>query len=335
VIINIGIIGCGYWGPNLIRNFSSLSNANVISCCDINDSRLKHIKEIYRSIKTTKRYQDLLSDPKIDAVIIATPINTHYKIAKEALENGKHILVEKPLTDSSKKASELVKLSKKNKKILMVDHTFEYSPPIILIKKLIKENKLGKIYSFDSARLNLGLFQSDINVLWDLAPHDISILVYLLDETPSKTICIADSHISPDIEDNSHIFLNFKDNKTAHIHISWLHPTKVRRITIVGSKRMLIFDDVEPFEKIKLYDKGVYTKLKYYDTYEEFLYKYRSENTTILKVDNTEPLKLVCEHFLNCITRNIRPKTNGITGLKVVKIVEDLQKSLDEFKSDV
>jgi len=340
-MINIGIIGCGYWGPNLIRNFSQSKDCKVVYCCDLDENRLNHIKKKYPSIKTTKNYQDILKDENVDAAAIATPVHTHFKIAKEALLNQKHVLIEKPLTDNSKDAEELIRTAKQNNRVLMVDHTFEYTPPVNKIKELIEKGELGDIFTIDMIRVNLGLFQKDINVIWDLAPHDISILNYILKSQPLSVRAIGESFIQEGIEDDARLILKYPNKVSANIHLSWLDPCKIRRTTIVGNKKMLVYEDTEPLEKIKIYNKGVAIQKnnlprdKYYDTFEEFQLVYRSGDVYSPKLDLIEPLNVMCSHFIGCIQNNKTPRSDGLSGLRVVKIIEAAQQSLKEDGKEI
>ncbi len=335
--MKLGIIGCGYWGPNLIRNFNSIPGIEVSFCSDLNEGRLNHIKDLYPAITATKDYAQILARDEIGAVIISTPIETHYKIARDALNAGKHVLVEKPITSNSSGAMELIALAEKNKKVLMVDHTFEYSSPVRKIKEIISSGELGDIFTIDMIRVNLGLFQEKVNVIWDLAPHDISMLLYYLDTMPLSVRAIGESYIREGIEDDAHLNMSFQGKVCANLHVSWLDPLKIRRTSIVGNKKMLVFDDVSQDEKIKIYDKGVVIKKNnvprqpYYDTYEEWVLTYRSGEVTIPKIENKEPLSVMANHFIDCIKNNKKPLTDGYCGLKTVKVLEAAQKSL---KSD-
>lgn len=333
-MINIGVIGCGYWGPNLIRNFSQIKGCNMHSCSDLREERLAHMKELYPNLSTTKNYKEIIENPEIDAVVIATPVSTHHNIAKEALENGKHVLIEKPITKTSAEAKEIIDFAKKRNKVLMVDHTFEYNSAVRKIKEIIEKGELGNIYTIDMVRVNLGLFQKDINVVEDLLPHDASILRYLLGENPEKVETIAEAYVQKGIEDSAYINLRFKNKTMANIHVSWLDPCKIRRTTIVGSKKMLVYDDLEPNEKIKIYDKGVSVEnareagSKYYDTFTEFQYLYRSGEVYSPKIEANEPLRNVCAHFVECIKDSKMPLTDGVSGLMAVKVVEAALESL-------
>lgn len=332
-VINIGIIGCGYWGPNIVRNLTSFKRVKVKTVSDLKEDRLNHIKDIFPEIETTESYLDILNDPLIDAIAIATPVLSHYKIALESLENNKHIFVEKPLTKSSQEAKKLIEKANEKNKILMVGHTFIYTESVKKLKSLVDSGELGEIYYINSQRLNLGLFQNDINVMWDLAPHDISIINFLFDKKPLSVSASGSCHINPNIEDVSMINLKFENNMSAYIHSSWLDPNKVRKMTIVGSKKMVVYDDIEPIEKIKIYSKGV-DKPDYYDGFGEFQYSYRYGDINIPMLKEKEPLKLELEHFCDCILNNKKPITDGEFGLKVIEILEDADLSLSKFKNE-
>ncbi len=339
--MKLGIIGCGYWGPNLIRNFNNISGVEMTHCGDLDESRLNHIKGIYPKTIVTKDYREILSKKDVDAIIVATPIDTHYKIAKDALNADKHVLVEKPITNSYEDATNLIKISEKNKKVLMVDHTFEYSSPVIKIKEIIEKDELGSIFTIDMIRVNLGLFQEKVNVIWDLAPHDISMLLYWLGDMPLSVRAIGKSYIREGIEDDAHINLMFKNKVMANMHVSWLDPCKIRRTTIVGNRKMLVFDDIMQEEKIKIYDKGVIIqknnipKQPYYDTYEQWALTYRSGDIHTPKIENKEPLSIMASHFIDCIRNKKKPLTDGYSGLRVVKVLEAAQQSLKNDGSKV
>lgn len=339
-ILNIGIIGCGYWGPNIIRNFNDHEDCNVKYCADLDDERLSHIKEKYPDIKTIKDYKEIIEDKDIDAVAIITPPSTHYALAKIALENNKHVLVEKPLTDNSVQARELIEIAEKNNKVLMVDHTFEYTSAVRKVKEILKQNQLGKIFTIDMNRVNLGLFQK-IGVIWDLAPHDVSILNFILDSYPISVRAFGESFIQEGIEDDARIALKYPGNITANLHVSWLSPIKGRKTTIIGNKKMLIYDDIEQVDKIKTFDKGVELKPnnlpkdEYYDTWEEFKMVYRHGKEKVISLYHREPLKVMVEHFIDCIKNNIKPISDGDSGLNVVKIIEAAKTSLKNDGKEV
>lgn len=330
--LKIGVIGCGYWGPKLIRNFYELPQSRVTMVSDLSAERLKAIQQMYAdTITTTQNYKELLESDRVDAVCIATPIRTHYKLVKEALEAGKHVLVEKPLTASSAEALELCRLAEQKGLILMVGHTYEYNPAVEYLRDLVHSGELGDIYYIDSARLNLGLFQRDINVMWDLAPHDFSICSFVLNgDEPFRVTARGASHIMPRIEDVVFVEARFSNNIYANIHVSWLDPYKVRRLTIVGSKKMVVFDDTENSEKLKIYDTKVVPSEE--DGSGEFrTFGYFTGDIRIPHLKAAEPLKVECLHFLECISSGQTPRSSGRVGLKVVKMLEAAEESL---KSD-
>ena len=327
-MLKAGVIGCGYWGPNLIRNFQQLAGSEVKRVADLDSDRLEHMKRLYPSVKTTTNYRDIITDPEIDIVAVATPVQTHYRFASEALSAGKHVFVEKPIAASVSESQELIALAEKNQQKLMVGHTFLYTVAVRKMKEVIDSGELGKIYYISTQRLNLGLFQNDINVIWDLAPHDISIILYLLGKEPLSVSAHGTSHINPLIEDVAVVTLRFPENLMAIIHVSWLDPDKIRRITVVGSKKMMVYDDVQPTEKIKIYDKGV-EKPKHYDTFAEFHYSYKYGDIIIPNISGAEPLRTELNHFIDCIVNDKEPLSNGKNGLDVVKILEATQKSLN------
>ena len=326
-MITIGIIGCGYWGPNLIRNYYQLPNCNMLICCDLDQKKLDRMKTLYPGILTTTDVRAVVNNREIDAVGIATPVFTHYPLAKEALLNGKHVFVEKPLCHSSDACLELIRLAEEEEKVLMVGHTFEYTAAVNKIKEIVNSGELGEILYISSVRLNLGLFQQDINVIWDLAPHDISIITYILGEHPVSVNGQGKSHYKKEIEDVATITLNFSNSTIAFVHSSWLDPNKVRRTTIVGSKKMLVYNDTEPQEKIKIYDKGVDAP-PYYDTFGEFPFSYRYGDIHSPRIEDYEPLRKECAHFLECIEKNQTPRSDGYSGLRVVSVLEAASESL-------
>lgn len=326
-MINVGVIGSGYWGPNLIRNFYEVPDVNVAACCDINTKRLKYIGQRYPSLNLYSDTDQIIRDKSIDAVSIATPISTHFPIAKKALLNDKHVLVEKPITETNREARELYDLASEKKKVLMVGHTFEYTGAVNKIKDIVNSNGIGKLFYFEASRVNLGLFQEDINVVWDLAPHDISIMLYILRSLPLNVSATGHSCIREGKEDVAYITLAFPENVIAHVHVSWLAPVKFRRIVIGGSEKMIVYDDVENIEKVKIFDKGVTISGPTRGTYERQLI-YRTGDVVSPKIDTTEPLKVECEHFVNCIKEGTVPRSDGISGYRVVKVLETIQESI-------
>ncbi len=327
-LIKVGAIGYGYWGPNLVRNFVENPSSEVVIVADLKNERLAKIKATYPQVMVTNDYHEIF-DQGLDAVVIATPPMTHYSLAKECLEHGLHVLVEKPLTLDSHQAEELIAISKKNGLVLMVGHTFEYNAAVHTLKNLVDSGELGQIYYVDAARLNLGLFQRDLNVLWDLAPHDLSIMLYVLGRAPLSVSAHGMPFVNAGIQDVVYMNLVFPDNILAHIHVSWLDPCKVRRVTIVGSKKMVVYNDIESLEKIRVYDKGV-EKPPYTDTFGDFQLSYRYGDVVIPNIRLSEPLQKECQHFLDCIINHSEPQSSGENGLRVVKIIEAAQRSLCE-----
>lgn len=327
--MKIAVIGCGYWGPNLIRNFSQLNKVDELYCCDLDSKKMDRVTNLFPSVKGVSDYKELVKMPDLDGVVIATPVYNHFLLAKEFLGQGKHVLVEKPLTHSLKTSMELIKVAEENNRVLMVGHTLEYTAAVNKIKEIVASGELGKILYVSCTRVNLGLFQNDINVVWDLAPHDISIILYVLGEFPDSVNCLGNAHFKSGLEDVATTTLNFKNGLIAFIHNSWLDPKKIRKITLVGTRKMLVYDDIEPQEKIKIYDKGLEIP-PYYDTFAEFHFSYRSGDTYSPRIDEYEPLRKECDIFLECIKKEICPPTDGYTGLRVVAILEASSKSLKQ-----
>lgn len=325
--IKVGVVGCGYWGPNLIRNFRSLPDCELKLVSDLSQPRLNHMKSLYPEVETTTQFDDMLKPGGVDAVVIATSVRLHHKMAKAALEAGKHTFIEKPMASSSAECEELNDIAKKNGLTLMVGHTFLYSSPVRKMKEIIKAGDLGDIRYISARRLNLGLFQKDINVAWDLAPHDISIVLYLMEEYPRYVNCTGNAHITPGIEDVTSMCLSFKHGRYATIQNSWLDPRKVREMTIVGSKRMVVYDDVATIEKIKIYDTRV-ERPPHYDTFGEFQYAYHYGDMYVPYIKQEEPLKVETQHFLDCIQNGRLPISNGYQGLELVRILEASSESI-------
>lgn len=326
-MINMAVVGCGYWGPNLIRNFKVLPDCDVPLVCDTDPNRLAYIRSLYPDIKTTTNFSAIIEDPTIPAVAISTPVRTHFEMARQALLAGKHTFIEKPMVSSVREGIELICLAQKNNLTLMVGHTFVYSPPVRKIKEIILNGELGEINYVSARRLNLGLFQKDINVAWDLAPHDISIILYVLGEMPLSVNCQGKAHVTPDIEDVTSMTLNFSNGGFATIQSSWLDPNKVRDMTFVGKNKMLLYDDLQPMEKIKIYDKRVETP-PHYDTFAEFHYSYHYGDMYAPYIKQFEPLKAECSHFLDCIRSGDLPESCGYEALKVISILEAASTSL-------
>jgi predicted dehydrogenase len=332
--IRIGVVGCGYWGPNLIRNFRTLPDCEMSLMCDLSDTRLAHLKSLYPEVGAEREYGHLLNGAGLDAVVIATSVGRHFEMAKASLLAGKHTFVEKPLAQSSAQCEELIDLARKLGRVLMVGHTFLYSSPVRKIKEYILRGDIGDVQYISANRSNLGLFQKDINVAWDLAPHDLSIILYFMDQLPVSVNCLGNAHVTPGIEDVTNMALTFPDGRFAIIHNSWLSPKKIREMTIVGTKQMIVYDDVEPLEKIKIYDARVELP-PHYDTFAEFQYAYHYGDRFVPHFKQEEPLKVECQHFLDCIRSGDTPLTDGVQGLQLVSILEQASNSLARQGSSV
>jgi predicted dehydrogenase len=326
--VRVGIIGLGYWGPKLARNLHNLPGAVVTMASDLNQERLDDLKKVYPDMVLTRDYKDLLND-SLDAIVIATPVYTHHKLAREALLAGKHVFVEKPLTSNSAHGEELLRLAKERDLRLMVGHTFVYNPGVEAVKRVIQSGELGDIYYLNTTRVNLGLLQPDINVMWDLAPHDLSILSYILDDDPVKVSACGSVFVnkSRNLPEVVYINLRYKNDVIANLRVSWLDPVKIRRLTVVGSKKMLVYDDIVNDNKVMLYDKGVEVP-PYSITEEDFQASYRNGLESLVPYEWVEPLHVECEHFIDCIRTGSCPRSDGEKGLKVVKILESAQRSL-------
>src|SRR5438270_3072860 len=328
-IIRVGVVGCGYWGPNLVRNFRQAPDCQLMALCDTDEQRLAHMRRLHPDVATTSNFEDLLIDKEIDAVVIATPVRFHYPMARQALEAGKHTFIEKPIARTEEEAQELVALAQERGLVLMVGHTFLFSQAVRRMKEIIDAGDIGKVQYVSARRLNLGLFQKDINVAWDLAPHDISIILHLLGELPLSVSCQGSSHVTRGIEDVTMMYLTFPKNRCAFIQNSWLDPKKVRQMTVIGSRRMIVYDDTEPLEKIKIYDARVEVP-PHYDTFAEFTYSYHYGDAYVPYIKQDEPLKLECQHFLDCVRSGSEPLTSGRLGLEVVRILEAAGQSLGQ-----
>jgi len=326
-MLNFGVVGCGYWGPNLIRNLSSFPECRVKLVCDIDAGRLAHMKDLHPDVQTTSRFDDLVEDAQLNGILIATPACLHFEMAKKSLQAGKHTLVEKPMAQSTDECQELIELAQEQKLTLMVGHTFVYSAPVRKMKEIVAAGELGEIQYICSRRLNLGLFQKDINVAWDLAPHDISIILYVLGEKPIYVNCQGKSHFVNGIEDVTNMTLSFANGAFATIQSSWLDPNKVRETILVGKRKMLVYDDLRPTEKIKIFDKRVEVP-PHYDTFGEFQYSYYYGDVYSPYLRLVEPLKVECQHFLDCIKTGAKPESGGPEGLEVVRILEAASESL-------
>jgi predicted dehydrogenase len=322
----VGVIGYGYWGPKLVRNLSEMSDVRLAGIVELDPTRLQRIKTQHPSIQATPDFEEFLRTD-VEAVAIATPIRTHYRLARAALLAGKHVMVEKPLTASAAEADELVQLAERRGLTLMVGHTFAFNPAVRALREIVASGELGDVYYVDTARLNLGLFQTDVNVLWDLAPHDLSILLYVLQREPLSVSARGSANVTPGVHDVVYTELRFPDNIMAHIHLSWLDPCKVRRVTIVGSKKMVVYNDISDTEKIRIYDKGIERPYET-DRFSDFHLAYRYGSLHIPYIPFQEPLRLQCEHFLHCVRTGTRPLSDGRVGATVVRILEHADTSL-------
>ena len=325
--VSVGVVGYGYWGPNLVRNFKGLPNCKVPVVCDVNVERLGHLKTIYPDIQAETDWKRFLSEYALDAVLVATPIRNHYPLAKASLLAGKHTFIEKPMASSSAECEELIQIAEARGLTLMVGHTFLYSPPVQKVVEIIRSGDIGEIRYINCRRLNLGLFQSDINVAWDLAPHDIAIILHILGEPPTRVNCQGNAHVTPGIEDVTNMSLTFANERFATIQSSWLEPRKIREMTIVGTRRMIVYDDLQTIEKVRIYDTRV-ERPPFYDTFAQFQYSYHYGDSYIPRVPQEEPLKSLAAHFIECIQTGKRPRTCGEDGLNLVRILEAASASL-------
>ncbi len=326
-MIGVGIIGYGYWGTNLVRNFSEANGSRVIAVCDLITSRFPSLQARYPTIKTTSDYRDLLKNSEIDLVVIATPVSSHYEIALQALQAGKHVLVEKPMTATVAEGERLLEEAAKRKKMIAVDHTFVYTGAVRKIKELVRGDHLGQLYYYDSVRVNLGLFQHDVNVLWDLAVHDLSIMDYILGVQPRAVAATGVAHIANQPEDIAYLTCLFDNNLIAHFHVNWLAPVKIRRTLIGGDRQMIVYDDLEPSEKIKVYDKGVTLNPTPEGVY-QMRVGYRTADMWAPQIPTTEALQVEALHLIECLEQGKTPITDGTVGLRVVRILEAATKSL-------
>jgi predicted dehydrogenase len=327
--VGIGVVGYGYWGPNLVRNFVSNPSAHLVSIADLDPGKLATSRHLYPGVATTDRYEDLLKDPSIDAIAIATPVRTHYELALAALKAGKHVLVEKPLAPSADLVRRLIDEADRRGLTLMVDHTFIYTPAVQKIRELVLNDELGGIYYYDSTRASLGLFQSDVNVIWDLAVHDMSIIQYILDKDPVAVSATGSCHVAGSPENMAHITLFFEGNCVAHVSVNWLSPIKVRQTFIGGSKKMIVYDDLEPTEKIKVYDKGITLDGPSEDAH-QFRIGYRAGDMWAPNISTKEALQTEIEHFIDCVRNGSPPRSSAESGLQVVEILEAASRSIAE-----
>jgi predicted dehydrogenase len=331
-VVRIGVVGYGYWGPNLVRNFYETPGAEVVRVADLRTERLKQVQVRYPTVQVTERQSELLEDPAIDAVAIATPVSTHFDLALKALRAGKHVFVEKPLAASGQQVQGLIDAAEEANRVLMVDHTFVYTGAVRKIRELVDDGSLGDIYYYDSTRVNLGLFQHDVNVIWDLAVHDLSIMDYLMPAAPVAVSATGLSHVEGNTENVAFLTLFFDGPQIAHLHVNWLAPVKVRRTLIGASRKMIVYDDLEHSEKVKVYDKGITLNRKT-DPAEKMyqvLVGYRTGDMLAPNLDMSEALRVEAKHFVDCVTNGTKPLTDGAAGLRVVQILEAATESMKQ-----
>jgi len=324
--VKVGVIGLGYWGPNLVRNFNASPDSKVVICCDLQPDRCRRLAVQYPNFKYSQNIRDVIDDPDVNAIVIATPVNTHHALAKEALLAKKHVLITKPITDNLAQAQELVELADKMDVVLQVDHTFIYHPAVEKLKDIVARGELGELYYFDSVRINLGLFQSDVSVLWDLAPHDISVMEYLIERPVEWVQAIGASHADHQSESMAYITVQFADNILGHCHVNWLAPMKTRLVMLGGSRRLAVYDDNLVTEKIKIYDKGI-TRTTIEGLYDA-LVQYRNGDMYAPAIENSEALGREIKHFIHCIQHSSKPITDGMAGVRVVSILTAAQESI-------
>ena len=326
-MITVGVVGYGYWGPNLVRNFAETPGARVGFVTDLRAARLSQVSARYPATKVSTDYRELIADPSVDAVAIATPVSSHFDLAMEALRAGKHVLVEKPMTATSQQAMTLIEEAEKRGRVLMVDHTFVYTNAVDKIRELTQTGELGEIYYYDSVRINLGLFQHDVNVLWDLAVHDLSIMDYVLAQSPTTVSATGLAHVPGQPENIAYMTMFFDGRLIAHVHVNWLAPVKVRRTLLGGSRRMIVFDDLEASEKIKVYDRGISVNPSQENLY-QMLIGYRAGDMWAPQLGLTEALATEARHFVDCIEKKQAPRTDGHAGLRVVRLLEAATRSM-------
>ena len=325
--MKVAVIGVGYWGPNLIRNFLSHNKIKKAVACDFDENLLEKIRSRFYGIETETDYEKVLQRSDVQIVAIATPVSTHFEIARKSLLAGKHCWIEKPITESAAEAEELIALAKEKKLKLFVDHTFIYTGAVRKMKEVVSSGRLGDLYYFDSVRVNLGIFQHDVNVVWDLAPHDLSIMDYLIQKRPLAVSAVGSCHVGNDLADIAYITLQFENDFIGHLNVNWLSPVKVRRILIGGTKSMLVFDDMENSDKLKIYNTGIEVKNR--EGIYETLVQYRTGDMISPKLDQTEALAVATEHFIDCVLTGKTPITDGNSGLNVVRILEATSASIN------
>ncbi|MBU1213561.1 MAG: Gfo/Idh/MocA family oxidoreductase [Alphaproteobacteria bacterium] len=328
-MVNVGLVGFGYWGPNLARSFSTRPECRLSGICELSQDRAELARQQYPGALITADYNELLQLPEIDAILIATPVESHFKLAHAALMAGKDILVEKPFTSTAAEAEELIALAKENSRIIAVDHTFLFTGAVQKIKEVIASGEMGDLFYIDSVRINLGLFQHDVNVIWDLAPHDISIINYLVDLDPIAVTAVGSSHTESGLEDIAYVHLEYPGKMIAHLHLNWLAPAKIRRTLIGGTKKMVVYDDMELSEKVKIYDKGIFVQNKLdVNSIHRVIVDYRTGDMVSPKLPNKEALVVEADHFIACVRDRVQPLVDGQAGLKVVRVLEATQQSI-------
>lgn len=328
-MINIGVIGYGYWGPNLVRNFSETPGLSVAGVADLDPKKLEIVRKRYPGIKTTTHFQELISDSSIDAIAVATPVSTHFELGMSVLKAGKHLWIEKPMTETTQQARQLVEEAEKQKRVVIVDHTFIYTGAIRKMAEIVKSEEFGSVYYYDSTRINLGLFQRDVSVISDLAVHDFSILDFILGEQPVAVSAVGTNHFPSTPENLAYLTLFYNSGMIAHINVNWLAPVKMRQILVGGSNKMITYDDLEPSEKIRVYDKGIEFTNDPKEIY-EMRVGYRTGDMWAPRIDGTEALRVEGEHFVDCIENGRTPLTSGVLGLRVVKLIEAATRSMNE-----
>jgi predicted dehydrogenase len=328
-MVRLGVIGYGYWGPNIVRNFSSHQDCKVVAVCDKNPTALARVLGRHPGVRVTTEVDDVVLSTDIDAVAIVTPVSFHYELAKKALESGKHIFVEKPFTATSTQAEELIELAEGKNLHIMVDHTFLFTGAVRKIKHLIDDGTLGPLYYYDSTRVNLGLFQHDVNVLWDLAPHDLSIMDYFIGQEPELVVATGGAHVN-ELENIAYLTVYFPNNVLAHINVNWLSPVKVRTTLVGGQKKMLVWNDLDPSEKLRVYDKGADVRTE--QGVHQALVSYRTGDMWAPKVEEVEALQVETRYFLDCLKNGMKPFNDGRAGLRVVRILEAAEQSLKQHK---
>lgn len=324
--LNVAVVGCGYWGPNLVRNIYENRLVNRVVACDLDMSKLEKIVARYPSVEVTQEFREVVGRIDIDAVMIATPLSTHFDLALAALQHNKHVFVEKPFAASSEQALRLIEEANRRRLTLMVGHTFQYSPPVMKIRQILDVGELGQIFYVSSTRVNLGLHQKDVSVLWDLAPHDLSMILYWLDEDPVEVLATGKDFVQKGIPDVAFLFMRFASGAIAHVQVSWLAPSKLRRTTIVGDAKMLVYDDTEHLEQVKIFDKGV--RFKDPDTFGEYQLSYRTGDIVSPKIESFEPLQAEVTDFLTSILGRRAPRSDGHAGLRVIRVLEAAERSL-------